>query len=386
MKNRLGLWLLALVYWASMGCSSSPKIEDSEKVDDKQDEVVDFYKGADISWVTELESKGHKFYNANGQEYECTALMKEYGMNAIRLRVWVDPSKHGNWCNKEDMLVKAKRAKNLDMEVMVDFHYSDWWADPAKQNIPESWRGHSYEDMKKDLANHTREVLQLMKENGISPKWVQVGNETTNGMLWSVKTNEQGWEIKDENGNTTITESMGHATRNPEQYAGFFAAGYDAVKEIFPDAIVLVHLDNGFDESLYNWNLDILKNNGAKFDMIGMSLYPYWAKNYHGKTAEETISGCISNIKKVSAKYGCDVMIVETGMLCADEQGKLANALVLEEGYRQLARIIKEAKDNTNGKCKGVFYWEPECTPSQYKLGAFTEDGYPTRIMDAFKD
>ena len=156
MKNRLGLWLLALVYWASMGCSSSPKIEDSEKVDDKQDEVVDFYKGADISWVTELESKGHKFYNANGQERECTTLMKEYGMNAIRLRVWVDPFKHGNWCNKEDMLVKAKRAKNLGMEVMVDFHYSDWWADPAKQNIPESWRGHSYEDMKKDLANHTR--------------------------------------------------------------------------------------------------------------------------------------------------------------------------------------------------------------------------------------
>ena len=79
-------------------------------------------------------------------------------------------------------------------------------------------------------------------------------------------------------------------------------------------------------------------------------------------------------------------MIVETGMLCADEQGKLANALVLEEGYKQLARIIKEAKENTNGKCKGVFYWEPECTPSQYKLGAFTEDGRPTRIMDAFKD
>jgi arabinogalactan endo-1,4-beta-galactosidase len=225
-----------------------------------------------------------------------------------------------------------------------------------------------------------------MKENGISPKWVQVGNETTNGMLWSVKTNEQGWEIKDENGNTTITESMGHVTRNPKQYAGFFAAGYDAVKEIFPDAIVLVHLDNGFDEELYNWNLDILKNNGAKFDMIGMSLYPYWAESFHGKNAEETIGGCITNIKKVSAKYGCDVMIVETGMLCADEQGELANASVLEEGYKQLARIIKEAKENTNGKCKGVFYWEPECTPSQYKLGAFTEDGRPTRIMDAFKD
>ena len=381
MKGKLGLWLLASACWGVMGCSSSStKVEEPEKV---EPEVVYFYKGADISWVTELESKGQKFYNANGEERECTALMKEYGMNAIRLRVWVDPSKHDNWCNQEDLLVKAKRTKALGMEVMVDFHYSDWWADPAKQNIPASWKGHSYEEMKKDLANHTKEVLQFLKDNGITPKWVQVGNETTNGMLWSVKTNDQGWEIKDENGNTTITESMGHATRNPEQYAGFFKAGYEAVKEIFPDAVVIVHLDNGFDEDLYNWNLDILKNNGAKFDMIGMSLYPYWAETYHHKTAEQTISGCMANIQKVKAKYGCDVMIVETGMLCADEQGKLANASVLEEGYKQLARIIKESKEVG---CKGVFYWEPECKPSQYKLGAFTENGRPTRIMDAFKE
>ena len=381
MKSKLGLWLLASACWGLMSCSSSStKVEEPEK---EETEVVDFYKGADISWVTELESKGQKFYNANGDERECTALMKEYGMNAIRLRVWVDPKEHDNWCNKEDLLVKAKRAKALDMEVMVDFHYSDWWADPAKQNIPASWKGHSYEEMKKDLANHTKEVLQFLKNNGITPKWVQVGNETTNGMLWSVKTNEQGWEIKDENGNTTITESMGHATRNPEQYAGFFKAGYEAVKEIFPDAIVIVHLDNGWDENLYNWNLDILKNHGAKFDMIGMSLYPYWSEIYHGKSAEETIGGCMANIKKMKAKYGCDVMIVETGMLCADEQGKLASASVLEEGYKQLARIIKESKEVG---CKGVFYWEPECKPSQYKLGAFTEDGFPTRIMDAFKE
>ena len=380
MKNKLRYWLLASACLAFMGCSSSSIKEEEQQ---PTEEVIDFYKGADISWVTELESKGQKFYNSQGQERECTALMKEYGMNAIRLRVWVDPSKHDNWCNKEDLLVKAKRAKALGMEVMVDFHYSDWWADPAKQNIPASWKGHGYEEMKKDLANHTKEVLQLLKDNNIVPKWVQVGNETTNGMLWSVKTNEQGWEIKDEHGNTIITESMGHATRNPEQYAGFFKAGYEAVKEIFPNTTVIVHLDNGFDEALYNWNLDILKNNNAKFDMIGMSLYPYWAESYHNKTAEETISGCMTNIQKVKAKYGCDVMIVETGMLCADEQGKLINASVLEEGYQQLLRIIKESKEVG---CKGVFYWEPECKPSQYKLGAFTEDGRPTRIMDAFKE
>lgn len=101
--------------------------------------------------------------------------------------------------------------------------------------------------------------------------------------------------------------------------------------------------------------------------------------------ADAVITDCIKNIKAVSAKYNCDVMVVETGMECADDKGNLASASVLAEGKRQLARILKECKENTGGRCKGVFYWEPECRPNQYRLGAFTEDGRPTVIMDAFK-
>lgn len=342
----------------------------------------DFWLGADISWATEMEANGHKFYNFDEEERECTALMKELGLNAVRLRVWVDPSAHGNWCNKEDLLVKCQRAKEQGMAIMVDFHYSDWWADPNKQNIPASWSGHSYEQMKQDLANHTIEVLQFLKDNNIEPKWIQVGNETRFGFLWSVKSNEWGWPELDENGQATITESMGHAIHNPEQYAGFFATGYDACKEIFPQAIVMVHLDNGFDRELYDWNLGILKENGAKWDMIGMSLYPHWAIEGGYRTdAETTITDCIENIRYVSEKFDSDIMIVETGFYVDEEQPE-----VLETGRRQLARVIRESINNTNGRCKGVFYWEPECRPSQYKLGAFTEDGRPTVIMDAFKD
>ena len=342
----------------------------------------DFWLGADISWITEMEANGHKFYNENGEERECTALMKEMGLNAVRLRVWVDPSAHGNWCNKEDLLVKCQRAKELGMAIMVDFHYSDWWADPNKQNIPASWSGHSYEEMKQDLANHTIEVLQYLKDNGIEPKWIQVGNETRFGFLWSVKSNEWGWPEVDENGNTTITESMGHAINNPEQYAGFFATGYDACKQVFPNAIVIAHLDNGFDQELYDWNLGILKDNGAKWDMIGMSLYPYWAMDGgYRDDAETTITDCIANIRHVSEKFDCDVMIVETGFYVDEE-----NPEILEQGRQQLARVIRESINETNGRCKGVFYWEPECKPSQYRLGAFTEDGHPTVIMDAFSN
>lgn len=324
-----------------------------------------FYKGADISWVTELEKNGHQFYDTNGKSYECTALMKELGLNAIRLRVWVNPKEHGGWCNKEDVLEKARRAKALGMELLINFHYSDWWADPAKQNIPEAWASHTYEEMKADVKLHTTEVLQLLKEHQINPKWVQVGNETSNGFLWET----------------------GKTDRNPEQYAGLFAAGYEAAKSVFPETLVIVHLDNGFDNNLYNWNLDILKNHGAKWDMIGMSLYPYWAMLYDKEPSiEKTISDCMENIRKVSDKYGCDVMIVETGMECADDNGNLASQAVLERGKETLAQILKECRENTNGRCKGVFYWEPECKPNQYRLGAFTEDGKPTIIMDAFKE
>ena len=355
------------IAFAALACSSHNEADanSGKEPDGVNPSTTDFAKGADISWITELEQKGMAFYNAAGVATDCFLLMKELGLNAIRLRVWVNPVEYGNWCNKEDLLAKAKRTKSMGMDLMVDFHYSDWWADPAKQNIPAAWKSHSYEQMKADVTNHTTEVLQLLKDNQITPKWVQVGNETSNGFLWD----------------------MGKADQNPKQYAGLFAAGYEAVKKIFPKTIVIVHLDNGFDNSLYNWNLDILKNNGAKWDMIGMSLYPYWAME-GGKepTGEKTITDCIDNIKKVGQKYNCDVMIVETGMECADNQSKLASAAVLAEGKTMLNRLMKECRENTDGRCKGVFYWEPECKPSQYKLGAFTEDGYPTVIMNAFKE
>jgi len=346
----------------------------------------DFTLGADMGWLTQYESQGWKCYDRMNQERECMSLMADYGITAERIRVWVNPEGrgYGKWCAKEDVLEKCKRAKALGQDIMIDFHYSDWWADPGKQNIPKAWEGHNFKQMKKDVAEHTKEVLTYLRDNDISVRWVQVGNETSNGMLWTIKMDPKtGWEWKDENGKTKMIDSMGHIggdTHQPKQYAGFFKAGYDAVKSVYPNAIVIVHLDNGFDNKLYNWNLDILRKNGAKFDMIGMSLYPYWSIEA-GKepTAEKTITDCINNINLLTEKYGVDVMITETGYLVDERHPE-----VMIEGRDQLRRLIRESKNLTNGRCKGVFYWEPECRPSQYKLGAFTEDGHPTAIMDGF--
>ena len=339
-----------------------------------------YWKGADIGWATQLEASGQYFYNEEGEKVECTRLMKDLGLDAVRFRVWVDPSKHGNWNGAEDLLVKAGRARDLGMDIMIDFHYSDFWADPQKQNIPAAWSGKPYEEIRELLAQHTKDILNMLKDNGITPKWVQVGNETSNGFLWSVKGNAWGDPVKDSLGRVTILESVGHLRNNPSQYAGLFSAGYDAVKSVFPKAEVIVHLDNGFYQPLYDSNLDTLAKYGAKWDIVGMSLYPYWALNSGLETdEEEVITHCMENINHVWEKYRTPVMIVETGFE-VDEQ----HPEVMEKGRDQLRRIIRESK--ATGHCQGIFYWEPECRPGQYKLGAFTSDGRPTVIMDAFKD
>lgn len=351
--------------------------------------TAEFAKGADISWVTEMEQKGLKFYNSKGEATDCFQLMKDLGLNAVRLRVWVDPKEHGNWCNTADLVAKAKRAKNLGMDVMVDFHYSDWWADPGQQHKPAAWKGLNLVDLKKAIATHTSDVLNALKSAGVTPKWVQVGNEIRPGMLWDEDATLSGasydireCDVKDSGSTSTQVKYP----KNLANLAAFINAGYDAVKTVFPNAVAIVHLDNGYDQSLYTWFFDELKKNGGKWDMIGMSLYPYWTMLEHKDyTPEKTITDCIDNIKKVSAKYNCDVMVVETGMECADDKGQLAAASVLQEGKVLMNRIMKECRENTNGRCKGVFYWEPECRPSQYRLGAFTEEGRPTVIMDAFK-
>lgn len=308
---------------------------------------VDFAKGADISWLTEMEAAGKKFYDNSGAEKECITLLKGLGMNTIRLRVWVSPTA-GNWNSTSDVVAKAVRARAAGMRIMIDFHYSHTWADPGHQTKPPAWASQNFSQLKDLLAAHTTAVLGELKNNGVTPEWVQVGNETNDGMLWP----------------------DGKASTNMSQFAQLVNTGYDAVKTVFPSAKVIVHLSNGYDNNLFRWLFDGLKNNGAKWDVIGMSLYPTPA-NWASLNAN-----CLANMNDMVDRYNKEVMVVEVGM--SWDQPAACQSF--------LEDIIVKTKSVTRNKGTGVLYWEPQSYGNWqgYTLGAFDNTGKPTGALHAF--
>lgn len=304
-----------------------------------------FAKGADISWVTQMESSNVKFYDKNGNQQDLFVLMKSLGFNSIRLRAWVNPS--DGWCNTADVVAKAIRAKNAGMKIMIDFHYSDVWADPGHQTKPVAWANLDFNTLVTTLHDYTVSVMNTLQTNGITPDWVQVGNEVDDGMLWE----------------------DGRASANMANFAALVKAGYQAVKSVSTTTKVIVHVSNGYDNAHFQWLFDGLKTNGAQWDIIGMSLYPS-ATNYTTLDAE-----CLSNINALVSRYNTPVMICEVGMSSAQADATRSF----------LTDIITKVNSVSGGNGLGVFYWEPEAYNWQgYGLGAFDTTGKPTVALDAF--
>ena len=331
-----------IVLWS---CSDDEKITWNEE---PAFDMSGYAKGADVSWLTEMEKLGMKFYNKSGNSQDCVSLLRDLGVNSIRLRVWVDPK--DGWNNVDDVLIKAWRAKQLGMRLMIDFHYSDSWADPGQQTKPEAWTDLSFDELKIAMKDHTVSVLNRLKDKGITPEWVQVGNETGNGMLWE----------------------DGKASENMANYATLTNVGYDAVKSVFPDSKVIVHLQKGENNELYRWLFDGLKANGAKWDVIGLSLYPTvddW---------EKLTNDMIANVNDMVLRYGSEIMICEIGMPW--------DAPEISRDF--LSKVIAETQKIADNKCLGIFYWEPQAYGNfeGYTLGAFDNSGYPTVAFDAFKN
>lgn len=344
------MFFIALSWTLLLAAGSCGREEESEPLPEPEPAAAAFAKGADVSWLTQMEQEGCRFYAADGSQTECMALLKDLGMNSIRLRVWVNPE--GGWCATDDVLAKARRAQALGMRLMIDFHYSDGWADPGQQNKPAAWRTFDLDGLKKAVADHTVEVLTALKDAGIEPEWIQVGNETTGGMLWP--------------------DGQNYTDAGFSNYVQLHNAGYEAAKSVFPAAKVMVHVDNGWKWETLDWFFSHFRINGGRCDLIGLSLYP---EKSNWKSYNEQI---IKNINTLYAQYEKETLICEVGM-------DWTEAAVCRQF---LSDLIDKSRNESGGHCTGVFYWEPEgyFAWSKYGKAAFDNSGKPTEALDAFRE
>lgn len=341
MKN-IFLLISITIFSCNWGCSKNKQAIITTTTND----ITPFFKGADVSWVTEMEAAGISFYDSTGVKTDLFSLLKQKGINAIRLRVWVNPT--NGWCNTNDVIIKARRAQQAGMKILLDFHYSDSWADPGKQSKPATWLNLSFLNLTTTLSAYTTQVLQALQQQNITPTWVQIGNEVDNGMLWE----------------------DGRASTNMNQFAALIQAGYQSVKNFNKNIQVIVHVSNGYNNSLFRWLFDGLQANGAQWDIIGMSLYPdstNWA-SYNNQ--------CIANMNYMISRYHSSVMICEAGMPV--KQPAICRQFLTD--------LIQKVRSIPNQQGVGVFYWEPECYNNWqgYTLGAFDNTGKPTEAMNAF--
>jgi arabinogalactan endo-1,4-beta-galactosidase len=301
--------------------------------------------GADVSSLNKSEDLGGIYYDdrrgAHRQRSRSALnILKKHGASHIRLRVWVDPA--DGYHEKSELLRMARRAKTAGLKVLVDLHYSDSWADPGQQRKPSAWASYSVEDLRRAVYDYTVDICYSLKAQATAPDMIQLGNELNSGMLWP----------------------DGH-TWNPPQWenlAGFLKAGYEAVKAGSRHTKVMLHLANGGDNGLYRWWLDNITAQGVQFDVIGASYYGFW----HG-----SLGDLQSNLNDVSARYGKDVVVAETGYpftlanadgwpnligtpdqlvpgYSATPEGQAAN-------FRDVISIVRAVP---NGRGLGVLYWD----------------------------
>jgi arabinogalactan endo-1,4-beta-galactosidase len=294
-----------------------------------------FAVGADISWLQSQEDRGVRFTDG-GVEGDAIEILRDNGMNYIRLRLFVNPkselgySQRDGYCDLEHTLVMAKRIKEAGMMFLLDFHYSDNWADPAKQIMPQAWQTFSYDEVCDAVYNHTKETLLALEAQGTEPDMVQVGNEVSNGMLWP----------------------YGAVRHSFEGLCGLLKEGVRAVREYAPDAEVMIHVALGGQAEESERFFDAMAEYGVEYDIIGQSYYPEW----HG-----TLEELESNANALVQRYNKPLIVVE-----------------YRDHYLDIERIVRSLP---NGMGRGTFIWEAT-SPDWGKL--FDREGAATEALDDY--
>ena len=307
------------------------RLIDTFRVNLYKEQRVDKMLGADISFLPELESNGMKFFDTDGKQKDAIQILKNHGMNYVRLRIFNDPARDSGYspkkgfCDLEHTKQMAKRVKAAGMKLLLDFHYSDYWADPQQQWMPKTWRGKSFTQVKQLMFDYTKMVMQSLKDQGTVPDMVQVGNEVNHGIVWP----------------------DGHIN-NLDSLAELIYTGTMAVKSVSPSTSIMIHIALGGQNDESKFFLDNMIARDLPFDVIGLSYYPRW---------HSTLADLEYNLDDLSKRYNKDVVVVE---------------------YSHLKKEVNEIAFNVaGGRGKGTCIWEPLSTWEQF----FDRDGKANGVL-----
>lgn len=302
-----------------------------------------FVKGADISWMPQMEANGYYWNDKFGQRKDLFAILKTYGINAISLRTWVNPSSSpaNGHCSIQETAKMAARCRDAGLQVLLGFHFGDTWNSVGVQNPPHAWANMSYSQMLTALRSYVSNSLNVMKSAGVTPGWVKIGNEQNSG----------------------ICHPVGSVSK-PGQMTGLLNAAYDASKQIFPTTPVMIHLAQPQKMDSIRTFMNAYRGNGGKWDITGLSSYG----------AGSNVAPILGNMRTIQTTYGKPIMQVEFG-------GPVSRATQTRDALRQYATGIK----GFGGL--GVFYWEPEgYSPfTGYQMTAWNSGTRrPTAALDGF--
>ena len=272
-------------------------------------------------------TSGYKFYNDNGEEQDLLQILKDRGIDSIRIRAWVNPSDDpiNGHNSTEEVVSLAARASAFGFRIMIDLHYSDIWADPGHQTTPAAWANDDIEQLKAHVSEYTAGVMNGLKDAGVTPEWVQIGNEINGGMMWPL-------------GSYSNTSNL----------VQLIQAGSAPAKSVFPSIKVIIHRSSGAESGVepYYAGLAAAGLKDSDYDIIGLSYYP-------DSIYTSSIDALGHNLNKLAEKYGKEVMIVEVG---GD------SSYDVDSVYNMLVAVQNKLKAVPNHLGTVIFYWEPkEC-------------------------
>lgn len=303
----------------------------------------DYAVGADLSFLKQAEDRGTQF-KENGEPKPGLQIFRDHGYNWIRLRLFHTPTELPN--NLEYTIATAKAAKALGYKFLLDYHYSDTWADPGKQFIPKAWEGFNHDQLVQAVFEYTRDTMRAFGEAGVLPDMVQVGNEVSNGMLWP----------------------DGKLPDNWDSFADLVRAGINGVDAGRGNGVrprIMIHIDKGGDWQATKEFFDEFHHYGIGYDVIGQSYYPWW----HGSLLDLK-----ENLDFMAKEYRKEIMLAEVAYNCRPGE-YLKRPGPFPETPEGQAAFLEEVQRlvvaTPNGLGKGVFWWEPAVTGGLERRGFF---------------